>query len=171
MSSLQAMARNPVDDNQNSLTAGEFGLILLQDLHIIAKLTHIDLKRIFKHAVHANSAGAHGRFASHLRVMKEEGAANYKWNVFDDTKVWSCTDCLFQKIDKLAFDRNPSNYFVEVEQAAFSPSSMVPGIDVSNDRVVQGHLFLYADCDNDLTQAVKPSRKMISLCCAAHFAT
>jgi catalase len=45
----------------------------------------------------------------------------------------------------LTLDRNPSNYFAEVEQAAFSPSSLVPGIDVSNDRVLQGRLFSYPD--------------------------
>jgi catalase len=63
----------------------------------------------------------------------------------DDTKVWPYADYPLQKIGKLTLDRNPSNYFAEVEQAAFSPSSMVPGIDVSNDRVLQGRLFSYPD--------------------------
>lgn len=63
----------------------------------------------------------------------------------DDTKVWPHADYPLQKIGKLTLNRNPSNYFAEVEQAAFSPSSMVPGIDVSNDRVLQGRLFSYPD--------------------------
>ncbi|KAH8552870.1 catalase [Umbelopsis sp. PMI_123] len=82
-----------------------------------------------------------------LQVMKEEDAATYKWNIFDDTKVWPHADYPLQKIGKLTLDRNPSNYFAEVEQAAFSPSSMVPGIDVSNDRILQGRLFSYADTE------------------------
>lgn len=63
----------------------------------------------------------------------------------DDTKVWPHADYPLQEIGKLTLDRNPNNYFAEVEQAAFSPSSMVPGIDVSNDRVLQGRLFSYPD--------------------------
>ncbi|KAF8925683.1 hypothetical protein BGZ58_000590, partial [Dissophora ornata] len=80
-----------------------------------------------------------------LQVMKKEDAANYKWNIFDDTKVWPFADYPLQKIGKLTLDRNPGNYFAEVEQAAFSPSFLVPGIDVSNDRILQGRLFSYPD--------------------------
>ncbi|KAF9405080.1 hypothetical protein BGZ94_003768, partial [Podila epigama] len=53
---------NPVDDNQNSLTAGEFGPILLQDFHLIDKLAHFDRERIPERVVHAKGAGAHGYF-------------------------------------------------------------------------------------------------------------
>ncbi|KAG0250850.1 hypothetical protein BG011_008047 [Mortierella polycephala] len=81
----------------------------------------------------------------YLQVMKEEDAANYRWNVFDVTKVWPHADYPLQKIGKLVLNRNPQNYFAEVEQAAFSPSHMVPGIDVSNDRMLQGRLFSYPD--------------------------
>ncbi|KAF9347446.1 hypothetical protein BGX26_001048 [Mortierella sp. AD094] len=80
-----------------------------------------------------------------LQVMTEEEAANYKWNIFDDTKVWPHADYPLQKIGTMTLDRNPSNYFAEVEQAAFSPSFLVPGIDVSNDRILQGRLFSYPD--------------------------
>jgi catalase len=51
-----------VDDNQNSLTAGEFGPILLQDFHLIDKLTHFDRERIPERVVHAKGTGAHGHF-------------------------------------------------------------------------------------------------------------
>ncbi|KAI1314753.1 hypothetical protein EDD11_001768 [Mortierella claussenii] len=81
----------------------------------------------------------------YLQVMKEEDAANYRWNVFDVTKVWPHSDYPLQKIGKLTLNRNPSNYFAEVEQAAFSPSHLVPGIDVSNDKMLQGRLFSYPD--------------------------
>ncbi|KAG0049482.1 hypothetical protein BGZ83_005732 [Gryganskiella cystojenkinii] len=81
----------------------------------------------------------------YLQVMKESEAANYRWNVFDVTKVWPHADYPLQKIGKMTLDRNPSNYFAEVEQAAFSPSHMVPGIDVTNDKMLQGRLFSYPD--------------------------
>lgn len=53
---------NPVDDNQNSMTAGEFGPILLQDFHLIDKIAHFDRERIPERVVHAKGAGAHGYF-------------------------------------------------------------------------------------------------------------
>ncbi|KAF9929712.1 hypothetical protein FBU30_001280 [Linnemannia zychae] len=81
----------------------------------------------------------------YLQVMKEADAANYRWNVFDVTKVWPHADYPLQKIGKMTLNRNPMNYFAEVEQAAFSPSHMVPGIDVTNDRMLQGRLFSYPD--------------------------
>ncbi|KAF9351232.1 hypothetical protein BGX34_000727 [Mortierella sp. NVP85] len=81
----------------------------------------------------------------YLQVMKEEDAANYRWNVFDVTKVWPHSDYPLQKIGKMTLNRNPRNYFAEVEQAAFSPSHMVPGIDVTNDKMLQGRLFSYPD--------------------------
>lgn len=59
--------------------------------------------------------------------------------------MWPHADYPLQKIGKLTLDRNPQNYFAEVEQAAFSPSHMVPGIDVSNDKMLQGRLFSYPD--------------------------
>ncbi|KAG0015478.1 hypothetical protein BGZ80_009836 [Entomortierella chlamydospora] len=80
-----------------------------------------------------------------IQVMTEEEASNYRWNIFDDTKVWPFADYPLKKIGTLTLNRNPDNYFAEVEQSAFSPSFMVPGIDVSNDRVLQGRLFAYPD--------------------------
>ncbi|KAG0373488.1 hypothetical protein BGX24_011632 [Mortierella sp. AD032] len=307
---------NPVDDNQNSMTAGEFGPILLQDFHLLDKLRHFDQERIPERVVHAKGGGAHGYFevtadlsnvtsakflatpgiktplfarfstvggekgssdsardprgqqyshlfhfpdfihtqkrnpqtnlkdadafwdflslvpeslhqvailfsnrgtpfsfrhmdgfSSHalklvnkegvahlvkwhfktdqgiknhsdeealklngtnpdsniedlfcaiergdfpswtvyLQVMREEDAAHYRWNVFDVTKVWPHGDYPLQKIGKMVLNKNPKNYFAEVEQVAFSPAHMVPGIDVTNDKMLQGRLFSYID--------------------------
>ncbi|KAG0273775.1 hypothetical protein BGZ97_010623, partial [Linnemannia gamsii] len=89
-----------------------------------------------------------GEFPSwtvYLQIMKEEDAAHYRWNVFDVTKVWPHGDYPLQKIGKMVLNRNPKNYFAEVEQAAFSPAHMVPGIDVTNDKMLQGRLFSYSD--------------------------
>ena len=59
---LTTSTGSPVDDNQNSLLAGEYGPILLQDFHLIDKLAHFDRERIPERVVHAKGAGAHGYF-------------------------------------------------------------------------------------------------------------
>ncbi len=65
--------------------------------------------------------------------------------MFDITKVWPHGDYPTMKIGKLVLNRNPVNYFAEVEQAAFAPSNFVPGIGPSPDKLLQGRLFSYHD--------------------------
>ena len=60
-------------------------------------------------------------------------------------QVWPHKDYPLREVGKLKFDRNPTNYFAEVEQASFSPAHMVPGIEASPDRVLQSRLFAYDD--------------------------
>ncbi|KAF9581653.1 hypothetical protein BGW38_001248 [Lunasporangiospora selenospora] len=93
----------------------------------------------------AIAKGDHPSWTVSLQIMPEEQAAHYDWNIFDVTKVWPHKDYPLVKIGKMVLNRNPNNYFAEVEQAAFSPSHMVPGIDVSNDKMLQGRLFSYPD--------------------------
>ena len=66
-------------------------------------------------------------------------------NPFDVTKVWLYADYPLIEIGRLVLDRNPDNYFAEVEQAAFDPGHFVPGIGPSPDRMLQGRLFAYGD--------------------------
>ena len=68
--------------------------------------------------------------------MSEKDAANYEWNVYDVTKVWPHSDYPLIPVGKLVLNRNPLNYFAEVEQSAFCPSHMVPGIEPSNDKML-----------------------------------
>jgi len=67
------------------------------------------------------------------------------WNPFDLTKVWPHTDCPVIDIGVLELNRNPDNYFAEIEQAAFAPSNIVPGIGFSPDKMLQARVFSYAD--------------------------
>ncbi|KAF9167565.1 hypothetical protein DFQ26_004080 [Actinomortierella ambigua] len=94
---------------------------------------------------HAIESGNFPSWTVYLQIMTEEEAANYRWNIFDVTKVWPHSDYPLHKIGKMVLNKNPENYFAEVEQAAFSPSHLVPGIDVSNDKMLQGRLFSYPD--------------------------
>ncbi|MDD2388168.1 MAG: catalase [Desulfobacterales bacterium] len=80
-----------------------------------------------------------------MQIMKPEDAKKYRFDIFDLTKVWPHADCPPIKVGKLVLDRNPVNYFAEVEQAAFSPANLVPGIGVSPDKMLQARLLSYHD--------------------------
>ncbi len=91
---------------------------------------------------------ARGDFPSwtlEMQIMNPEQAKDYRWNIFDITKVWPHADFPTIKIGKLVLNRNPENYFAEVEQAAFSPANLVPGIAASPDKMLQARLFSYHD--------------------------
>jgi catalase len=77
--------------------------------------------------------------------MTLEQAKKFRYSVFDLTKVWSHKEYPLRQIGKITLNRNPGNYFTEVEQAAFSPSHLVPGMEPSNDPVLQARLFSYPD--------------------------
>ncbi|WP_319541874.1 catalase [uncultured Pseudodesulfovibrio sp.] len=80
-----------------------------------------------------------------VQIMPEKEAATYKHNPFDLTKVWYHSDYPLIEVGELELNRNPENYFAEVEQAAFNPASIVPGIGFSPDKMLQGRLFSYGD--------------------------
>lgn len=89
--------------------------------------------------------GDYPRWTVCIQVMSEEEAAGRAENPFDVTKTWSQKDYPLIEVGVLELNRNPLNYFAEVEQAAFGPSNMVPGVGLSPDRMLQGRVFAYAD--------------------------
>jgi catalase len=80
-----------------------------------------------------------------VQIMPEKDAETYRWNPFDLTKVWPHADYPLIDAGILELNRNPENYFAEVEQSAFSPSNIVPGIGFSPDKMLQARIFSYAD--------------------------
>ncbi|MCJ7666622.1 MAG: catalase, partial [Actinobacteria bacterium] len=80
-----------------------------------------------------------------MQIMTPEQASDYRFDPFDVTKVWFHADFPPITIGRMVLNRNPENYFAEVEQAAFSPSNFVPGIAASPDKMLQGRLFAYHD--------------------------
>jgi len=80
-----------------------------------------------------------------VQVMPYQDAADYRFNPFDLTKVWPHGDYPLIKLGRMVLDRNPSNYFAEIEQAAFEPANLVPGIGPSPDKMLLGRLFAYPD--------------------------
>ncbi len=81
----------------------------------------------------------------YFQIMTEEQARRHKENPFDLTKVWSHKEYPLIEVGELELNRNPENYFQDVEQAAFAPTNLVPGIGLSPDKMLQGRLFSYAD--------------------------
>ena len=80
-----------------------------------------------------------------VQVMPEREAESYRLNPFDLTKVWPHRDYPLIEVGILELNRNPQNYFAEVEQSAFAPSNIVPGIGHSPDKMLQARIFSYAD--------------------------
>ena len=80
-----------------------------------------------------------------VQIMTPEQAEKYRLDPFDVTKVWPHGDFPPVTIGRLVLNRNPENYFAEVEQSAFSPANFVPGIGPSPDKLLQGRLFSYHD--------------------------
>jgi catalase len=93
----------------------------------------------------AISNGDHPAWSLQIQVMPFTDAADYRFNPFDLTKVWPHGDYPPITIGKLTLNRNPENYFAEIEQAAFDPANLVPGIGASPDKMLQGRLFSYPD--------------------------
>jgi catalase len=79
------------------------------------------------------------------QIMTEEQAAKTSYNPFDLTKIWPHRESPLIEVGIMELNRNPENYFAEVEQAAFSPANMVPGISHSPDKMLQFRIFSYAD--------------------------
>ncbi len=80
-----------------------------------------------------------------MQIMPYDVGLKYRYDVFDITKVWPHADVPPIVVGKMTLNRNPVNYFAEVEQAAFNPSNFVPGIAPSADKMLQGRLFSYHD--------------------------
>jgi catalase len=89
--------------------------------------------------------GEYPRWTFYVQIMPEREAERYRWNPFDLTKVWPHGDYPLLEAGVLEMNRNPENYFAEVEQSAFSPANVVPGISFSPCKMLQARIFAYAD--------------------------
>ncbi|XP_025017536.1 catalase isoform X1 [Tetranychus urticae] len=93
----------------------------------------------------AISSGDFPSWIFYVQIMTFEQAKNFKFNPFDLTKVWSHKEFPLIEVGKVVLNKNPNNYFAEVEQSAFSPANLVPGIEPSPDKMLQARLFSYPD--------------------------
>lgn len=90
-------------------------------------------------------AGEFPRWTLRVQVMPYEDATTYRFNPFDLTKVWPHADYPLVEVGVMELNRNPENYFAQIEQATFAPSNFVPGIAASPDKMLLARIFSYAD--------------------------
>jgi len=93
----------------------------------------------------AIAAGDFPSWDVYVQVMPYEDAKAYRFNPFDLTKVWPKADYPLIKVGTHTLDRNPENFFAQIEQAAFSPANTVPGISISPDKMLMARVFSYPD--------------------------
>ena len=93
----------------------------------------------------AIARGDHPSWRLSVQVMPYEDAKTYRFNPFDLTKVWPHADYPLIPVGTMTLNENPENFFAQIEQAAFAPSSVVPGIGFSPDKMLLGRVFAYAD--------------------------
>jgi catalase len=93
----------------------------------------------------AIEGGEFPKWTLYVQVMPEADVGKHWYNPFDLTKVWPHADYPLIEVGVMELNRNPDNYFQEIEQAAFSPSNVVPGIGFSPDKMLQARVFSYAD--------------------------
>lgn len=89
--------------------------------------------------------GNHPSWTLKVQLMPFADAENYRFNPFDLTKVWPHGDYPLQEVGKLTLNKNPTDNHTQIEQAAFEPNNMVPGIGASPDKMLLGRMFAYAD--------------------------
>lgn len=93
----------------------------------------------------AIARGEYPSWTLKVQIMPFAEAESYRFNPFDLTKVWPHADYPLQEVGKLTLDRNPTDFHTEIEQAAFEPNNLVPGIGVSPDKMLLGRIFAYSD--------------------------
>ena len=108
---------------------------------IIAKDRESHQRDLYEHI----EKGDFPRWTLFIQIMPEADAEKLPYHPFDLTKVWYHKDYPLIEVGELELNRNPENYFAEVEQAAFNPANVVPGISFSPDKMLQGRLFSYGD--------------------------
>jgi len=104
-----------------------------------------DYSHMTRDLIGAIEKGDYPKWDLYLQVVKPEELAKFEFDPLDATKIWPEALVPSQKIGTMVLNRNPDNVFQETEQVAMAPSNIVPGIEPSEDRLLQGRLFSYAD--------------------------
>ena len=97
----------------------------------------------------AIARGEHPSWTLSVQVMPYADARTYRFNPFDLTKTWPHEDYPLIKVGTMTLNRNPENFFAQIEQAAFSPGNTVPGIGLSPDKMLLGRAFAYNDAQRN----------------------
>lgn len=109
----------------------------------VAEVQANDYSHMTRDLVEAIERGDYPKWDLYIQVLKPEDLAKFSFDPLDATKIWP--DVPARKIGQMVLNKNPDNVFQETEQVAMAPSNLVPGIEPSEDRLLQGRLFAYAD--------------------------
>ena len=120
------------------------GIRNLTDAQAAATIA-VDRDSATRDLFHAIERGEFPRWKLCIQLMTQEQARSSAFNPFDLIKVWPHRDYPLMEVGEMILTRNPDNYFAEVEQAAFNPAHIIPGIGFSPDKMLQGRLFAYGD--------------------------
>lgn len=109
----------------------------------VAEVQGRDYSHMTNDLVSAIRKGDFPKWDLYIQVLKPEDLAKFDFDPLDATKIWPGIP--ERKIGQMVLNRNVDNFFQETEQVAMAPSNLVPGIEPSEDRLLQGRLFAYAD--------------------------
>ncbi|MBS7706764.1 catalase [Chelatococcus asaccharovorans] len=112
---------------------------------VAAQIAGTDADYYLRDLYEAIERGDFPRWKVSVQIMPYEDAKTYRFNPFDLTKIWPHADYPLIPVGEYVLNRNPENYFAQIEQAAFAPSNLVPGVDVSPDKMLLARVFSYAD--------------------------
>ena len=119
--------------------------VLNFDRHEATNLAGIDPDYLTRDLQDTIASGGKVEYELNVQLMDITDEGNQTFDPLDPTKTWPEETFPLIPVGKMELDRNPENYFAEVEQAAFSPSAIVPGIEFSNDKLLLGRVFSYSD--------------------------
>jgi len=94
------------------------------------------------------NAGKEALWTFYVQIMPEKEAETYRWDILDVTKIWPHGDYPLIRVGKIHLNKNVDNFHAETEQVAFAVGHLVPGIEASNCKMLQGRLFAYSDTHN-----------------------
>ncbi len=128
----------------------KFHLKTVQGIHCLtdeeaAQIVGGDRESHQRDLLDSTERGDYPQWRMFVQIMPEKDQDRTPYNPFDLTKVWPHSDYPLMEVGLVTLNRNPENYFAEIEQASFSPANMVPGISHSPDKMLQFRIFSYAD--------------------------
>ncbi len=113
------------------------------DLDQVSKVQAMDFNHLTRDLYQAINAGNYPKWDLHIQILTPEQLDDFSFNPLDATKIWPGVP--ETKVGTMTLNRMPTNFFQETEQAAFAPANLVPGIEPSEDRLLQGRIFSYSD--------------------------
>ncbi len=122
------------DQGSKTMTASEADAMRAKDPDHATRDLHESIEK-----------GEYPSWTLEMQILTPEQAKDFRWDIFDITKVWPHSEVPPITVGKMVLNKNPENYFAEVEQSAFCPGNFVPGIAASPDKMLQGRIFSYHD--------------------------